>query len=313
MQTEKGKKYWLVVILLIAVFSLIVRLLSHYEFDTTALLYVGLPMAIAVAIVLLTGESDSENWKVRYWHNIRTSLIVLLVSSVILFEGFLCVLMFMPIYFGVVLCVFLIELTYRAAKGKRGGTVPIHLLPAILLVSSIEGVTPQLSFDRYNEVSYTRTINVGIEQIKQNLQKPIALGSDMPGFLSLFPMPYDVEAETLTEGDVHRSYFRYHRWFVTNTHEGYMDIKLEEVGASHVRTEIVEDTSYLSNYLTLHGTLIELEAVSDSVTQVTLTISYDRKLDPSWYFGPLERFGVKQTAGYLIDKVIQRDGGSQDG
>lgn len=313
MSIEKGKRAWLGNIVMITVFSLFVRLLIHYEFDTTALLYVGLPMVIAVAIILFTGESDSQNWKVRYWNHTRTALLVLLVSSAILFEGFLCVLMFMPIYFGVVLCVFLIELLYRAAKGKRGGTLPIHLLPAILLFSAIEGVTPQLSFDRYNEVSSTKTINVSIEQIKENLQKPIALGSNMPGFLSLFPMPYDVVAETLTEGDVHRSYFRYHRWFVTNTHEGYMDIKLAEVGESHLRTEIVEDTSYVSNYLTLHGTLIELESVSDSVTRVTLTISYDRKLDPYWYFGPLERFGVEQTAGYLIDKVIYRAGDSQDG
>jgi hypothetical protein len=309
----KRKKYWLFVLGSIALSSLVIRLLIHYEFDTTALLYVGVPTLIAFSLISFTKAGDNKSWKMRYWNQLRTSLIIMLGSSVILFEGFLCVVMFMPIYFGIILIAFIIEYIHHAFKDHKNGIAPVHLLPVILLISSLEGVTPQLSFERYNEVSVTKTIDINIQQIKKNLQQPIVLGSDMPGFLSLFPMPYDINAETLTEGDIHRSYFRYHRWFITNTHEGYMDIKLAKVGENYIQTEILEDSSYLSHYLTLHGTLIEMEAVSNIKTRVTLTVSYDRVLDPAWYFGPLERFGVEQTAGYLIDKVIHRAGDTQDG
>lgn len=92
-----------------------------------------------------------------------------------------------------------------------------------------------------------------------------------------------------------------------------MDVELTEVADTHIRTTIVKDTSYIANYLTLHGTSIEFEPISATQTRVILTISYDRKLDPAWYFGPLERFGVKQTAGYLIDQVIYRQGESTHG
>ena len=313
MKIEHSKKDTLIIIGLIAVFSLGFRLLSHYEFHTSALLYIGFPLLISVTLVLFTGKGASQNWKIRYWNHTRSALIVMLASSILLFEGFLCVLMFMPIYFGIMLCVFFIEFIYRSVSDKPGGKVSVHVLPAILAVSSLEGVTPQLSFDRYNEVSSSKTINLSISQIKENLQQPIMLGDDMPTFLSLFPMPYDVEAETLSQGDVHRSYFRYHRWFITNTHEGYIDIQLQEVASNHIRTKVLDDTSYFSNYLTLHGTVIELHPITEDKTRVTLTVSYDRKLDPAWYFHPLERFAVEQTAGYLIEQIIDRQGGVNDG
>lgn len=297
------------IMVLIALASLGVRLLIEYEFHTSALLYVGLPFLIAVVLVALHGDSDRNHWMLSYWRHTRVALIVMLGSSVVLFEGFMCVLMFMPIYFGVVFLVFIFHFLHRLSLGEHGsGTKSVHILPVLLLASSLEGVSPDLSFERYNEVSRTRTITTDIPQIKRNLQKPMSLGDDMPWFLAVFPMPYDVKAGTLSEGDIHRSEFRYHRWFFTNTHEGHMSLRIAEAGESRIRTEFIKDTSYISNYMTLHGTLIELEPVSRDSTRITLTISYSRKLDPAWYFGPLQRYAVGQTAEYLIAKVIHRQG-----
>lgn len=303
----------LVVLTLIAIFSLSVRALMHYKFDQSALLYVGLPFLIAIAISVFSSPIEKQSWMLGYWNHFRISLMVMLASSVLLFEGFLCVLMFMPIYFGVMLIGFVIEALYRTLRRRNKNILPLHILPALLLISSLEGVTPDLSFGRYNEVSYSRVVDVDVAQIKRNLQKPISLGEDMPWFLWLFPMPHSVQAESLSEGDVHRSDFRYKRWFFTNIHDGHMAIKLAEVGEYHVRTELLEDTSYIANYLKLHGSLIEMEVLNEAQTLVTLTVAYDRSLDPAWYFGPLERFGVKQAAVYLMDKVIVRDGGRSNG
>ena len=313
MVDKSQSKDALVLSILVVVFIAAYRLLVHYQSHTSALLYIGFPFVVAIAITVFTGELDKTRWINRYRRYTKFSLIVLLASSIALFEGFLCVSMFMPVYFCVVFTVFLLEYFYRWVVGRKRSTLPLHIFPLVIVASSFEGFTPALSFDRYTQVSVTKTISADIEQIKENLKAPISLGDDMPRFLALFPMPYQVQAETLQEGDIHRSDFRYHRWFFTNTHEGHLSIKLAEIGENFIRTEVVEDTSYLANYLTLHGTLIELEALVEGGTQVTLTVSYDRKLDPAWYFAPLERFGVKQTAGYLIDKVIQRRGGSHDG
>ena len=44
-------------------------------------------------------------------------------------------------------------------------------------------------------------------------------------------------------------------------------------------------------------------AVSANTTKVTWTLRYDRGLDPSWYFGPWERYAAGLAADYLIDSV----------
>jgi hypothetical protein len=43
--------------------------------------------------------------------------------------------------------------------------------------------------------------------------------------------------------------------------------------------------------------------VDDTHTTVTWTLSYERCLDPSWYFGPWERYAAQLAARYLIDAV----------
>jgi len=66
----------------------------------------------------------------------------------------------------------------------------------------------------------------------------------------------------------------------------------------------IEDTSYISNYLKLHGTEINLEAIGNNETKVSLRIKYHRLLDPVWYFGPLQEYAVGLTAQFLLDEVI---------
>ena len=52
-----------IILLLIAVSSIIIRLLMHYRFDKSALLYIGFPFAIALAIMWIDRPSSKGNWK----------------------------------------------------------------------------------------------------------------------------------------------------------------------------------------------------------------------------------------------------------
>ena len=306
-------RYGFGVLLLIAFSSLLIRLLMEYRFDRSALLYVGVPFMISLLLAYCTPQQEAISWKVKYWRGMRTSLIVMLGSSVVLFEGFLCVAMFLPIYLFIVMIGFACEAMNRRARKKHSSTLPIHLLPLLIFASAMEGVVPELSQDRFNRVSQTRVVDLSVADIQDNLRKPIDLGADMPWFLALFPMPYQVEAETLAVGDIHRIDYRYQRWFFANTHEGSVKLRIAEASEQRVRTQIISDSSYISNYLTLHGTEIEFVALPQGKTQVTLHIDYDRNLDPAWYFGPLQKLGVDQAANYLLDQVIVRHGSLHEG
>lgn len=294
----------ILVLIIIGVSSLLIRLLMQYNFDRSALLYVGVPFLIAITLLFVERPDPVHNWKRRYVNITIHSLIIMLGSSIILFEGFLCVVMFMPIYFFIVFLMFLLEAFKRQGYKKNQGKSYAQILPVLILLSAFEGVVPELSFDREYEVTSTKIVSANITDIKQQLKQPIKLDKSRHWLLTLFPMPYNIDAETLVAGDVHTINFRYYRWFITNTHQGSMKLEISEVKDKYIRTRFIEDTSYISNYLKLYGTEILLEPIDNHNTKVTLKINYQRLLDPVWYFGPLQEYAVGKSAQFLLDEVI---------
>lgn len=297
----------LFILMMIACASIGVRALFKYDFHQSALLYIGVPFVIALVLVLLRSPSGNISWKREYLNRLIDAFIIMLGSSVVLFEGFVCVVMFMPIYLVVMLLVFGSDYLTRRAKSKKHGMLSVHIFPLLILLSAVEGVTPKLSFHRNEQVNVTRIVPISITDIKANLLQPMNLQTARPWFLYLFPMPYAIKAGTLSVGDKHELKFRYYRWFVTNVHEGNMLLELSSVEDNYIKTTFVKDTSYISNYLKLKGTEIVMDKIDDNHTRVTLSVQYERTLDPYWYFSPITRYGVTKTAEFLIAEVIAHE------
>ena len=303
----RNKSRLVFILIMIAVSSILVRLLIEYRFDNSALLYVGIPFLIALSLIQIRDPAEPRHWKKRYLNQLIDAFIIMLGSSVLLFEGFVCVVMFMPIYLIIILVMFVINVMRERSKKQEPGTLSIHVLPLLIVVSAVEGTSPVVSFDRDEQVSVTRVVNKSIAEIKHNLMQPMNLQKNRQWFLTLFPMPYDIKAGTLSPGEVHEIHFKYYRWFFSNLHTGRMLLEISEVGANHIKTTFLDDTSYIANYLQLKGTEIQLKKITDKSTHITLSINFKRKLDPYWYFSPIERYGISKTADYLITEVIARE------
>lgn len=299
---------WLSTLLLIGVGSLTVHFLLRDELRSSALLYVGLPYLGAVAITILRpAVPGTRVWR-RYLDFSLTSLIVMLGSSIVLFEGFVCVVMFLPIYFLVATaCFVFLRLEERA--GERGKNLVV-VFPLLILASSFEGTTEGLSFERVGHATATMTAELAPEQIMANLVRPIDLDRDRHWLLAVFPMPYRVEAKSLAPGDVHSLHTRYHRWFVANTREGVLRLEILDVEPTRIRTRIVDDTTFYASYLTQIGTEVSLTLVGEGRTEISLRIEYRRNLDPAWYFHPLQQYAMSRMAEFFIEQVMVR---SQDG
>jgi hypothetical protein len=279
-------------------------MLIAYEFDRTAILYVGIPFFVAVALLCVVEKPSKPSLTRYYGYLVMWSLIVMLGTSIILFEGFVCVVMFMPIYFGILLLMYLFQALVQYLENRDKGTHYIHVLPVLMLVSAFEGVSPNISFEREYSVTKELVVDASVEQIQKQLTKPMQLNVKRNWLLSLFPMPINIDAGTLSSGDVHKIDFVYHRWFVTNTHEGYMKLELTEVQPDYIRTTFMEDTSYIGNYLKLKGTEISFNTMRNDKTSVSLTIKYHRFLDPAWYFGPIQEYAIGQTAELLLEELF---------
>jgi hypothetical protein len=289
----------------VGVIAAIMHFLMFNNLYHSSLLYVFIPYCISVVITFFRSYDKPKSHLQRFFSHVLTALSIFLSTSLLVGEGFVCIAFFAPIYLIVITASYLISSV--TDTHHNGGNNKYSLaVPAIVLVLSLEGTTAQLSFPRDSFVEINRSTTLSIQQIKANLAKPFDLNKKRHWMISIFPMPYHIEAGSLNAGDVHTVYTRYHRWFVTNTHEGQAELLIESVSANKVKTKVLSDTTYFSTYLQGSGTEISLLPNAQGGTDIKLRIDYQRKLDPAWYFHPLQKFGISKMGELIIDELMIR-------
>lgn len=301
------KRITMIGLLLIAgLASLTIQLLGRYEYDHTAMLYLAVPYGVAVLITLIRPYGDHDTWWERYISHAVSALVVFLMSSVVLFEGFICVLFFMPIYFLGVTLAFIASWIAVSRDARRSRTYSLAI-PMLVAILSVEGTSDVTTLERHNTATATTVTTTSPQELLHQLATPFELPPSNNWMLGLFPMPHTIEAGSLEVGDLHRVHTRYHRWFVTNTHEGVIEVRIDTVTPERVTISFVRDTSYFSSYVRLISSDIELVSDANSLTHVSLTIRYERRLDPAWYFQPIQAYAMKMMATHLINEVLIRD------
>lgn len=299
------KPVWIRFLLIIGAATLLTRLGLDSRFAQTSLFYCLIPYLIGVVLYIFIPQPQGWSKPKRFARHMLAALIVMLASSAILFEGFLCVLMAAPIYLFFASLTFAFGQSHPNYDEKRVSDVfRVSVVPVIIAIISIEGMTDKTSFPREEVITRTQVLNLTSEQIHANLAKPVHMEGERSKFLSLFPLPEKVEANGFAQGEVHKAFFTYRRWGFTNVHKGETWVHMKTVKPLKIETEVTKDTSYFSHYLTVHGTQIDMVPQTDGSTEVSLTIRYRRELDPAWYFGPMQRKAMRESADYLLINVI---------
>lgn len=280
-----------------------IRVLLGSSLGQGTLLYIATPFAISVLLFAVTRPAKREGLWWGYLNHLRIATIVFLATSFLLMEGFICVLMFMPIYYLMITIGYIFTWLFRQKGQSR---VNSFVLPAIIAVLISEGLLESTTIEREQSATYITTTDQNIAQLKENMAAPISFDKKRGWFLSIFPLPDRIEAGSLGVGDVHRLHFTYKRWVWSNIHHGTMDIRITDVQAQKIQTTITRNTAYLSHYMEIHGTEVLFTPLDNGGTQISLTVKYKRLLDPAWYFGPMQHLAAKQSAKYLVDTIIAR-------
>lgn len=305
------KNLILPILLLIGASALIIRLVLDSGFSTGTLLYIVVPFAISVVLYFLmhqkrdAGKAQGIWWD--YLNHMLIATIVFLATSGLLMEGFLCVLMFMPIYYFFVTMGYLFSWLAQRSRDKGDGQMRAYVLPALVMMLASEGMLPSTTVQRDMTATYVMVSGQSVEQLKANMAAPISFPAERNWFLRLFPIPDEVSAGTLVAGDVHNLHFTYKKWIFGNFHTGEMDIRINTVEPLHIQTEILRNTSYFSHYVQIYGTDVVFTPLPNGQTQVSLTVKYKRLLDPAWYFAPMQDYATKQSAKYLVENIIVRE------
>ena len=294
---------WVPLLFVIAASAATIRLLLDSNFGQGTLLYVAVPFALSIALYYMVPTIERSGVWWRYFNHIRLATVVFLATSLLLMEGFICMLMFMPIYY------FFVTIGYVfswLAERDQQSKLKAAAIPVLTLVLVSEGIVKSTTFGRERRATYTTETHYDIPAIKRNMAENITFREKRPWFLSVFPLPDRVEAGSLGVGHVHRLHFTYKRWIWGNNHQGEMEVRIAELGSQHVRTEILKNTSYLSHYMEIHGTEVAFTPMDGGGTRISLTVKYRRLLDPAWYFGPMQHLAAEQSARYLVESIFTR-------
>jgi hypothetical protein len=282
----------------VAIASAAYRVILYGQLDQTAALFIGLPALIAIVVVFAVSPRSATGVACK------AVTVGLLVSMLGLWEGMLCVAMSAPLFYLVAVIVArLIEM----ARDRRSSGAWISCVAVLgVLPLSLEGVTHRTSLERREMVRETRVVTASSAAVAQAIFEAPRFDRTLPVYLRAgFPRPIATAIES-------RSTRR--RWIVAlrggemkingmEPRTGDLVLELVETKPGFVRWRAVSDDSHMTHFLHWEESTVEWEPVGADATRVTWTLRYRRGLDPSWYFGPWERYAARLAAGYLIDAV----------
>jgi hypothetical protein len=269
------------------------RLVYLGGFDQTAALFVGLPSVLAV-VVALTPRAGSATGMA-----LKATTILLLLSGPVLQEGFVCILFAAPLFYVVAILIGTTVDVFRQWRRGRGArTYSLVVLPVLLGLASLEGVTGSTTFSRGQEVTASRVVPAPPGAVAHAMAAAPRFDAPLPRLLRLgFPRPVAAAGAGLAVGDS--------RAIVFESRMGRREVVfvVAERRRGFVRFRALGDRTPIARWLGWREAVVRWRAVARGRTRVTWTLRFTRELDPAWYFGPWERYGARTAAAYLIDAL----------
>ena len=283
----------LVICLTIA--SVLYRLLVVGHKEQSALMFIGLPAALAILLAFLPTAKSATGMIMK------GITLFLLLLGILAIEGFICILMAAPFFYVIGLVIGLITDQMRT-KRQWNKRFRLIVLPSLIFMS-LEGTTGLLSFPRAEVVTVSHQTALTPSQTRELLANgPTFDANQLPGFLRLgFPQPTAITGDGLNTGD---------RWRISfaggEGKPGDLVAQVTDSSPTRITVVKIEDTSHISHWLDWEKAEWLLEPTSTG-TRVTLSMSYRRLLDPAWYFKPIERYGVRKAGEYFLTQTFGSD------
>jgi len=279
---------WGVIGLVVAltVGALLYRFLMHEQLGHSAAMFLGLPAVLAILLALMP-KAQSVTGGI-----VKGITLALLIVAPLLGEGYLCILIASPLFYLVGI---LIGLAVDWQRKRRSAT--LCCVAVLLLPMSLEGVIPQLSFNRSQSVEVTGVVSASEDAVEHALSQSPNLKRTLPAFLRIgFPRPLAAWGKGLEVGDTRTLHFS----GAEGDPPGDLVVRVVERRIGYVRVDTISDSSKLTQWIRWTSSEVEWKPLDKGHTIVTWRIHFHRELDPTWYFTPWERMAVRHAAAYMI-------------
>jgi len=271
-----------------AAFVLVYQLVRAGGLDHSAVLFVLVPAFFAVVIVLTEPARTSLG---RIWQGVAVAT---LVAGMFLGEGIVCLIMASPLFFAVAGTVAALLQRIRAHDDPHRLSVIVLLL---IVPLGLEGVVPGLTRPRTEVVRVERKVALTPTDVEAAISRPPRVAGQLPLYLRLgFPRPLAATGHGLEPGDARRIVFSAPKGGTAE-----LILTVRERSADHITFRIDRDTTKVGSWLTWQTATVRWRPNDDGTSAVSWTFRYRRRLDPSWWFGPWQRYAVGLAADWLLD------------
>lgn len=285
---------WILAASILAITAAVVlyRILVSNHLEQTSALFIGIPSTLAIILALVPRPRSTIGIICN------AMAIALLISGILLGEGFICILMASPLFFAVgILIGIIINVVTADHKRSSGTNVTCLMLLGAFAGMSLEGTSTRLSFPNEEEVVVTRRLATDSSAVEAALSATPVFDQKLPPYLRLkFPRPVEARGSGLNIGDRRIIHFA-----GGEGKPGDLEMEVAEHSLGHVRFHAISDHSKVAHWMTWQDSDVSWKEVTPGQTEVEWRIRFRRELSPAWYFGPWERYAGRLAAGYLID------------
>ncbi len=266
--------------------ALFYQIVKGGGFGHTSLMFIGIPVVLAIILVLAPTPRTATG------SILRGITLALLIVAPLVGEGYLCILFASPLFLAVGLVIGKLADHSRADRSTTLSCIAIMFLPL-----SLEGIVPQLTHDRTQSVEATQIVNASSSKIEAALAQSPDITTALPHFLRIgFPRPLEAHGSGLAPDSLRTVHFA----GAEGDPPGDLVMRVATAKAGYIRFETISDSSKLLQWVRWRSSEVIYRPIDATHTAVTWRISFERQLDPYWYFGPWEQFAVGQAANYLI-------------
>ncbi|WP_461024276.1 hypothetical protein [Thalassiella azotivora] len=273
-------------LLLVAVVGTAGVLLSaHLGRLDSALVFVGLPCAVALAVALLPTRGDG--WGTVF----QVTTVTLLVASALLHEGALCVLLAAPLVYATVAVV------YSAAHASAGGRRDRLAVVPLLGVLALEGVVPGLRVNPEQSSGASELMATSCQRLVERLDGGPRVDPDADRGLLLrvaqYPTPVAVTGTDLRPGGT---------WTLTMPAGAIRTEVVDRTGSAtrgRIDFAVTADDARTTRWVDLRSGSLAWEQTPDGCV-AEVTVDYTRRLDPSFWFGPVTDVFMDAGSGAFL-------------
>ncbi|GAB2773713.1 hypothetical protein GCM10027020_28770 [Nocardioides salsibiostraticola] len=231
----------------------------------SALLFVGVPVLLALTVGLARLRGAGAVFQVV--------TVVLLLTSALLHEAAICVLIASPLVYGVAFA------TYGLMRAARHSPTTHAFVPLLLLLLAMEGTAPGLRVNPIQHATADQVVAQTCAAFEQSLARGPRFAAGQRGRLldaAGYPTPTTASGTGLAVGDVWR----------LGSAGGEITTRVIEAGPGALTFAVVTDTSRIQRWVGLRDGQLRWTQRPDGC-HAEVGINYERRLDPGFWFGPV--------------------------